>query len=81
MLKSTMLYIALISDVSAQHELTAQELKEVAISVAQEKEFANNSEIKELIALIDSNLPLTHLKRAAYNSELKQALANYLMEV
>jgi hypothetical protein len=81
MLQSTLLFIALVADVSAHNELSTQEVKEVAINVAKEAEFKHNKEIMELITMIDSTLPLTHLKKAAYNSDLKQALANYLLEV
>lgn len=74
MLKSTILFVAILTDVSAKYELSPVQLKEVAVQVAQEPEFKGNSEIPELIKEIDKDTTINHLKKIAYKTNLKDKI-------
>lgn len=74
MLKTTMLFIGLLTEVSHLNpELSAQELKEVATYIAEEPEFCSNSEIREFINRELTNITpvLLKAKKVAYQKGLR----------
>lgn len=70
MLKSSLLFVAIMVDVSARYELTTKDLIEVATEVASQQEFSGNPEIPELIRSLASDQPLVHLRKIAYKCGL-----------
>ena len=70
MLKTTILFIGLLTEVSHLNpDLTQSELKEVATYIAVEPEFKGNIEITEFInkELTDSKSAMLHCRKVAYN--------------
>lgn len=71
MLKSTILFIAIVADISAKVELQPKELMEIATSVANEKEFIGNEEIQSILKDLPTDKALIQLKKVAYKCHLK----------
>ena len=74
MLKTTILFIGLLTEVSHLNpELTATDIKQVAINMSAEPEFSANSEIVEFInsELSDITPAMLHCKQVAYNMGMR----------
>ena len=72
MLNSTLLYVAIISDISSKSELSQGEIIKVAKIVAQEPEFSGNREIATIVAdLRQSEKTLNKLRKWAHENNLK----------
>ena len=70
MLKTTILFIGLLTEVSHLNpDLDSKQIKEVAQYMSQEVEFSGNNEIIEFIntELSNSNPAMLHCKKIAYN--------------
>lgn len=68
MLKSTLLFVAIMADISAKTELAPKELMVVATEVANEEEFIGNTEIQDLIRAIPNDNILVQFKKIAYKT-------------
>ncbi len=70
MLKTTILFIGLLTEVSNQHpDLDHKQIKEVATYIAEEPEFKGNIEIIEFINIELTNIrpAMLHCRKAAYS--------------
>ena len=75
MLKSTILFIGLLTEVShLNQDLTQSEIKEVAQYMREEPEFSNNTEIIEFInkELTDIKPAMLHCRKVAYNLGMRK---------
>lgn len=81
MLKSTILFIGLLTEVSHLNpEFTQPELKEIASYMAEEPEFKANPEIVEFINDELSNMKpaMLHCRKVAYNLGMRPEGANHV---
>ncbi len=81
MLKTTILFIGLLTEVSHLNpDLTQHEIKEVAQHMSIEPEFKGNTEITEFINTELTNITpaLLHCKKIAYTIGLRPEGANYV---